>query len=1243
MTAKPVQLGPFRLLSLIGRGGMAEVWRAEHATRKVPVAVKVVTASHAREPRYRAAFRNEVQAVARLHHPGIVLVLDHGVVTPEAEALSEGAVAAGSPYFAMELASWGALDRVRTPLAFADLHRILGALLDALAHAHARGVIHRDLKPSNVLLAAPTDARPGLKLTDFGIAHALEADQVGADSASSGTPHFMAPEQFMGEWRDYGPWTDLYAVGCLAHVLASGKLPFMGETAVQLAYSHLNLQPPELELDPSVPDAFTGWVRRLMQKTPADRFQRAADAAWALTQMAKRPHPPPVTRGWEPEDEPDDPFVQAGSGGSVHIVRFEELPLEPAPGRPTEMHALAHEAPTLIALERTEETPVVLTPDQLHTEAVDTGDLATLVHSTRIGATLPWFSEDPGNLPRPEGPPRRSISKVPSPRPLPPLPDRWRRPDDAEPPMQLVGAGLGLYGLRSIPMVDRDEARDEIWRALRDVRETKSPRAILIGGAAGVGKSRLVEWMTERADEVGGAIVLKAIHSPIPGLSDGLARMVARHLRVVDLTRAQALARIESLLTAAGIEDDYEGQALAELIQPAVGAERTVQFGSATERHVLVTRLIERVARERPVIVWLDDVQWSSDSIAFARRLLRTSSAPILLLLTLRDEAVEDRPLERHALEDLLGEVGARALHLPALTWADQKRLVNELLVLDDALASEVADRTDGNPLFAVQLVGDWVQRGVLEATESGFVLPRSERAELPDDIHQVWRRRIQRLLATRPESVEIALELAAILGVDTDDVEWTFTCDEAAIERPRDLLEVLIANRLAIPTDGGWTFAHGMLRESLVRSAREKGRYQEHQRTCARMLQRRYGLDIRGIPDRLGNHLVEAGDLEDALEPLLLGALERLETSQYQEAQAVVERRQQVLLRLGAGEQDERCGENWVLLARVATMQGRFEEALTWAEKAERQARRWGWRSVLPEALEVMGTIAHERGDQSSATDAFLKARELYEWNEDMMGVADCLFGLGESVYKLGHHDESESYHLAGLALAEADGNVRSMAKHLLGLGFVQLWRGDLEGAVASFRRQLGLLEGIGNRFRIAQCMSALGEVARQSGDLALAERHYRRALTIDEAIGSNREWIDRLNVALVLLARGEYREAREMIEEVRHRLGDGAEPAQRVLVHTELLPCLAENGEWHAWDRHFDEATGLLRETRLKDGDVAWLLVLAGQRAMAANDPVRARHCYELGIQQWRALGRPDRADEVESAIGRLRSGSV
>src|SRR5262245_9823777 len=162
----PIPLGPFRLERRIGRGGMAEVWTGTHAAQQVPVAVKVMTGERARDPQYRASFRNEVQSVASLDHPGIVLVFDHGEVGLEAEEVSRGMLPAGSPCLAMELSEIGTLATHAPGIRdWPELQRTLLALLDALAHAHARGVVHRDLKPSNVLLFGDA-AAPRLKLAD---------------------------------------------------------------------------------------------------------------------------------------------------------------------------------------------------------------------------------------------------------------------------------------------------------------------------------------------------------------------------------------------------------------------------------------------------------------------------------------------------------------------------------------------------------------------------------------------------------------------------------------------------------------------------------------------------------------------------------------------------------------------------------------------------------------------------------------------------------------------------------------------------------------------------------------------------------------------------------------------------------------------------------------------------------------------------------------------------------------------
>ncbi|MCP4920077.1 MAG: protein kinase [Proteobacteria bacterium] len=141
----------------------------------VPVAVKVMTTEKARGARFRAMFDNEVRAMASLEHPCIAHVHDYGQIDWQASKDSEGRLVEGSSWLAMELAGAGTLAHLVRPQPWSRIRAILRALLDALAHAHARGVVHRDLKPANILICGPKDLRPGLKLADFGLAHPVEA------------------------------------------------------------------------------------------------------------------------------------------------------------------------------------------------------------------------------------------------------------------------------------------------------------------------------------------------------------------------------------------------------------------------------------------------------------------------------------------------------------------------------------------------------------------------------------------------------------------------------------------------------------------------------------------------------------------------------------------------------------------------------------------------------------------------------------------------------------------------------------------------------------------------------------------------------------------------------------------------------------------------------------------------------------------------------------------------------------
>lgn len=1127
---------------------MAEVWSGVHAAQQVPVAVKVMTGERARNAQYRASFRNEVQAVASLDHPGIVLVFDHGEVTAEAEKASRGLLPAGSPYLAMELADGGTLASVaRENLGWSELRRILLALLDALAHAHARGVVHRDLKPSNVLLfgeAEGVDTAPGqrrLKLADFGLAQAFEL-QVGPDSTDfvCGTPTYMAPEQLRAEWRDYGPWTDLYGLGCLAWSLATGSPPFSEPGLLQVVRLQLEEDPPAFTSLFPVPPGFEGFLRRLLQKDSGRRYLRAADATWALLGLVD-----PVRRG-------DPPPGQA----------------RPAPAR---------------------------TEDDLETEVMTASGPLLASRQSPAGSSVASDAERPG------------------PRESPPLPATWEYPTVRPASMKLVGAGLGLYGLRSIPLVGRRAERDALWSALAEVSASRQVRLVLLRGAAGNGKTRLAEWLAQRAHEAGGATVLRASHGPSPGAGDGLPRMMARHLRCVGLTRAETLVRVTHLLRAWKVTDGTEAAGLTELMVPGTAEEGVAaRPQTAAERFGLLEHHCRRLTRQRPVLILLDDVHWSVEAVAFADHLLRSADLPILLLLTARDEALAERPVEAAAVADLLTLPGARAMEVPPLSHGDRAALVEELLGLSGELAAQVEERTYGNPLFAVQLVGDWVQRGVLEVGGTGFVLKEGEEARFPDGLHEVWSARVDRLLAGLPAGSREALEIAAALGPTVDRQEWEISCRAMGVPCPPPLLDGLIVSHLAIRTEEGWRFVHPMLRESLERMAQEAGRWPGHNRACAAMLLGRAVAGERGVAERLGRHLLLAGQPDTAVDFLLSGARERRETSDYGPAQALLSLRDDALQSLEAARRDPRWGEGWVLRARIHLHQGQLNEVFRWAGRAVTGGADAEWNRIRSEALRLLGDAARRRGDLAQAVDLYQRC---VSTTENPHGVAASLWGLGDVLRQRGDLAKARRFFDRSHRIYEEIGDEHGLGDHLIGLADLARQRRNLDEAGRLYGEARERFESLGNQYGVARALNGLGEASRMRGDLARAGGLYLQSLGILERLSSADGIFPRVNLALVDLGGERFAEARGVLEEILPHLEDLGWGGLLACVHTARLACAIHSRDWAAWEESYARASELLGASGIQDPDVAWAAGVAARLAEEARRPTLADAVRRLG----------------------------
>ncbi|MFF0771722.1 Stk1 family PASTA domain-containing Ser/Thr kinase [Nonomuraea wenchangensis] len=268
MTQPRLLGGRYELDGVVGRGGMAEVYRARDIRLDRIVAIKTLRSDLARDHTFQARFRREAQSAASLNHPAVVAVYDTG------EDVTDGAPV---PYIVMEYVDGRTLrdllrqDRRLLPERAVEL---VDGILRALDYSHRGGIVHRDIKPANVMITRAGD----VKVMDFGIARAM------ADSAATmtqtaqviGTAQYLSPEQARGERVDAR--SDIYSTGCLLYELLTGQPPFTGDSPVAIAYQHVREDPiPPSQIDPEIPAWADAIVLKAMAKDPAQRYQSAGE------------------------------------------------------------------------------------------------------------------------------------------------------------------------------------------------------------------------------------------------------------------------------------------------------------------------------------------------------------------------------------------------------------------------------------------------------------------------------------------------------------------------------------------------------------------------------------------------------------------------------------------------------------------------------------------------------------------------------------------------------------------------------------------------------------------------------------------------------------------------------------------------------------------------------------------------------------------------------------------------------
>jgi len=270
------KLGQYRLTRRIGVGGMGEVYLAEHQLLKRPCVIKLIRPDKTGDRKILTRFRREVHATAKLTHWNTIAIFDYGIGDD------------GTFYYVMEYLPGMSLDDLVErfgPMPPGRVIYLFGQVCDALAEAHAAGLVHRDIKPGNIFAAERGGFYDVAKLLDFGLVKPREDKDpihLTREGTITGSPLYMSPEQVTGE-SPPDARSDLYSLGAVAYFLLTGKPPFEGERPmkVMIAHAHERVVPPSAH-DPSVPPDLEEIVLRCLSKDPADRFQSAAEMRAAL-------------------------------------------------------------------------------------------------------------------------------------------------------------------------------------------------------------------------------------------------------------------------------------------------------------------------------------------------------------------------------------------------------------------------------------------------------------------------------------------------------------------------------------------------------------------------------------------------------------------------------------------------------------------------------------------------------------------------------------------------------------------------------------------------------------------------------------------------------------------------------------------------------------------------------------------------------------------------------------------------
>ncbi|HTJ81662.1 MAG TPA: protein kinase [Polyangiaceae bacterium] len=649
----------------------------------------------------------------------------------------------------------------------------------------------------------------------------------------------------------------------------------------------------------------------------------------------------------------------------------------------------------------------------------------------------------------------------------------------------------GLLALRPSPFVARQEERTKLLTVSHEVADAfkdrdKNPsarRLVLLTGEAGVGKSRIAEWLCEEVHERGLLTPLRARYRKIAAPLDGVVGAVTQYYRHERADRDVVEKVLMNLWNVAPGDDDGTTwvAATAEWLRPdAVGAKvgpsgKRFALDHPELRWLVMKRTLERIATDRPVLLWMDDLHLAPPgTYENVARLVRESGhLGVLVVATVRNEAVEADPPNAAALEAMMQSAGGLRLEVPPLDATGSTELLRETLPLDDTAVAEAAARSKGNPLFALQLLHAWAMGGHLELRDGRYFVPKASLAARAHTTADLWE---ERLLAVPEEFRRAALGAAALGGDIRRDV-LRAQYEALGIDAARAIAALKRAQILLGSGTERLRWPHALLQEHLLTKLFSRPDARDVFHAAADALAHHPGAHTRRIVRHRVVNLIRANDLEGAAD--LLHGFIASSWGRSRETAATL----RDLALLDGRLEGRQAAVQHLWRGEALRHAGRLEDARREAEAARQMFQEIGERKSEATCLRLLGHIASDQAAPALGRRLVSRGLAIFQELGDDHGAAQCEVTLGEIDFLLGDHARARTVIASAADRFSKVGDRLGYAQSLVVQVFLEqagTGGGAVRPMILTARREF---EAIGYRLGMAQADLTLAHTDHREG----------------------------------------------------------------------------------------------------------------------------------------------------------------